>query len=109
VKPIAVLAPRRSPKLPEVPTATEAGVSGLALAGWYGLFFPRGTPDAIVQRMASAANTALETPSVRARIEGLGINMVTPQERTPDYLAHFLPEEIARWGVAIRASGLSMD
>jgi tripartite-type tricarboxylate transporter receptor subunit TctC len=109
VKPIAVFAPRRSAALPEVPTVVEDGMAKLALPGWYGLFFPRGTADTIVRRMQSAANAALETPSVRERIEGLGINMVTPQERTPEYLARFLPEEVEKWGVAIRASGISMD
>jgi tripartite-type tricarboxylate transporter receptor subunit TctC len=109
VKPIAVLAPHRSAALPEVPTATESGVAGLALAGWYGLFLPRGTPEAIVRRLNSAAGAALDTPSVHARIEGLGINVVAPEERTPEYLARFLPEQIARWGVATKASGLSLD
>ncbi len=109
VRPIAVLAAHRSAALPEVPTATEAGVAGLALAGWSGLFFPRGTPEAIVRRLNSAADAALDTPSVRARIEGLGINMVAADERAPEYLARFLPDEIAKWGVATRASGLSMD
>lgn len=109
VKPIAVLAPRRSAALPEVPTATEAGVAGLALAGWYGLFLPRGAPDAIVRRLNRAAVAALDMPSVHERIEGLGINVVMAEERTPEYLARFLPEQIAKWGVATKASGLSMD
>jgi tripartite-type tricarboxylate transporter receptor subunit TctC len=109
VKPIAVLAPSRSTALPDVPTATEAGVSGLALAGWYGLFFPRDTPETIVRRMASAASQAVDTPAVRARIEGLGINMVPAEQRSPEFLARFLPAEIERWAAPIRASGLSMD
>jgi hypothetical protein len=46
---------------------------------------------------------------VRERIEGLGINMVPPETRTPEFLARFLPAEIEKWAVPIRASGLSMD
>ena len=109
VKAIAVLAPHRSAVLPDLSTATEQGVAVLALSGWYGLFLPRGTPDAIVHRLSSAASAALDTPSVRARIEGLGINMVAPQERTPEYLSEFLPAEIKKWAAPIKASGVSID
>ena len=106
---IAVLAPHRSAVLPDLATATEQGVGDLALSGWYGLFLPKGTPDAIVHRLSSAASAALDTPAVRARIEGLGINMVAPQERTPEYLSEFLPAEIKKWAAPIKASGVSID
>ena len=109
VKAIAILAPSRSPVLPDLATAAEQGVPELAVSGWYGLFFPKGTPEAIVRRLSSAASAAVDTPSVRERIEGLGINMVPPERRTPEFLARFLPAEIAKWAVPIRASGLSMD
>jgi tripartite-type tricarboxylate transporter receptor subunit TctC len=109
VKAIAVLAPSRSAVLPHLATATEQGVAGLAVSGWYGLFLPKGTPNAIVHRLSSAASAAVDTPSARERIEGLGINMVPAETRTPEFLARFLPAEIERWAVAIRASGLSMD
>ena len=109
VKAIAVLAPHRSAVLPDLSTATEQGVADLALSGWYGLFLPRGTPDAIVHRLSSAASAALDTPAVRARIEGLGINMVAPQERTPEFLASFLPAEIKKWAAPIKASGVSIE
>ena len=109
VKAIAVLAPHRSAVLPDLATATEQGVADLALSGWYGLFLPRGTPDAIVHRLSSAASAALDTPVVRTRIEGLGINMVAPQERTPEFLASFLPAEIKKWAAPIKASGVSIE
>jgi tripartite-type tricarboxylate transporter receptor subunit TctC len=109
VKAIAILAPRRSAVLPDLATAAEQGVADLALTGWYGLFVPKGTPDAIVHRLSSAASAALDTPAVRARIEGLGINMVPPQERTPEFLAAFLPAEIKKWAAPIKASGVSID
>jgi tripartite-type tricarboxylate transporter receptor subunit TctC len=109
VKPIAVLAPSRSAVLPNLATAAEQGVAQLAASGWYGLFFPKGTPDAIVRRLSNAASAAVDTPSVRERIESVGINMVPPEHRTPEFLARFLPAEIEKWAVPIRASGLSMD
>jgi tripartite-type tricarboxylate transporter receptor subunit TctC len=109
VKAIALLAPHRSAVLPDLATAAEQGVADLALTGWYGLFLPKGTPEAIVHRLSSAASAALDTPAVRARIEGLGINMVPPQERTPEFLAAFLPAEIKKWAAPIKASGVSID
>jgi tripartite-type tricarboxylate transporter receptor subunit TctC len=109
VKAVAVLAPSRSAVLPNLPTAAEQGVAQLAASGWYGLFFPKGTPDAIVRRLSYAASAAVDTPSVRERIESVGINMVPPEHRTPEFLARFLPAEIEKWAVPIRASGLSMD
>jgi tripartite-type tricarboxylate transporter receptor subunit TctC len=109
VKAIAVLAPSRSAVLPELTSAAEQGVGKLAVAGWYGLFLPRGTPDAIVHRLSSAASAAMDTPSVRERIESVGINMVPAEQRTPAYLAQMLPIEIEKWAEPIRASGLSMD
>jgi tripartite-type tricarboxylate transporter receptor subunit TctC len=109
VKAIAVLAPSRSAVLPELATAAEQGVAGLAQSGWYGLFLPKGTPETIVHRLSSAASAAVDTPAVRARIEGVGINMVPAERRTPEFLARFLPTEIEKWAVPIRASGVSMD
>jgi hypothetical protein len=51
----------------------------------------------------------MDTPAVRERIETLGINMIAPERRTPEFLDRFLPAEIAKWAIPIRASGLSMD
>ncbi len=109
VKAIAVLAPTRSAVVPDVPTASEQGVAGLALTGWYGLFLPKGTDETIVHRLSAAANAAVDTPAVRARIEGLGINVVPSEQRTSDYLARFLPDEIKKWAAPIKASGVSIE
>jgi len=109
VKAIALLAPGRSTVLPDLPTAAEQGVGGLAVSGWYGLFLPRGTPDAIVHRLSGAASAAMDTPSVRERIESVGINMVPAEQRTAEYLARMLPIEIEKWAVPIRASGVTIE
>ncbi len=109
VKAIAVMAPSRSTVLPDLATAAEQGLPEVAVSGWFGLFLPTGTPPAIVRRLSSAASAAIDTPAVRERIETLGINMIAPERRTPEFLAQFLPDEIANWAIPIRASGLSMD
>jgi len=109
VKAVAVLAPSRSAVLPDLPTAAEQGVPEVAISGWYGLFLPKGTPEPIVRKLSSAASAAMDTPSVRERIETLGINMIAPERRTPEFLERFLPAEIAKWAIPIQASGLSME
>jgi tripartite-type tricarboxylate transporter receptor subunit TctC len=109
VKAIAFLGPKRSPALPELATATEQGLPEVALSAWNAMFMPKGTPEAIIRRLSAAASEALDTPAVRERIESLGYGVAPPGERGPEFLAKFVPAEIARWAGPIKASGVSMD
>ena len=108
VKALATLASERAPALPDLPTAQEQGVD-LDCSVWIALSFPKGTADAIVRRLADMASEAVDTPSVRARFENLGISVVAPQRRTPEYLARFVPSEIKKWAGPIKASGVTAD
>ena len=107
VKPIALLAPERSPVLPELATADEQGVSGVEASIWYGLFLPRGTPAPIIARLHDAAVTAIETPSLRARLTDIGATVVAPERRSPKYLQGFVEREIAKWALAIKAAHIA--
>lgn len=109
VKAIAILAPKRAAVLPDVPTADEQGFADLDASAWNGLFLPKGTPDAIVRKLNAAANEALESPAVRARLDNLGLTIVPAERRTPDFLAGFVRSEIARWAAPIKAAGVSAD
>jgi tripartite-type tricarboxylate transporter receptor subunit TctC len=109
VKPIAVLSANRVAIIPEVPTAAEQGLAGVEASVWNAFFLPKGTPDAIVRRLNAAINTSLENPALRKRLEELGLEIVPPERRTPEYLAKFLPEDIARWAKPIHAAGISVD
>jgi tripartite-type tricarboxylate transporter receptor subunit TctC len=109
VKAIATLGLDRAPGLENLATAQELGLSGLDCGAWGALSFPKGTPDAIVRRLAAASNAAVETPSVRERYKGIGVTVPAPERRTPEYLAKFVPGEIARWAGPIKASGVSAD
>jgi tripartite-type tricarboxylate transporter receptor subunit TctC len=108
-KTIALLASSRTPVLPNVPTAPEQGVPEAAIQGWYGLFFPNGSPSAIVRRMSDVAIQTMDTPSVLERFGSVGITAVPSEQRSPEYLAKSLPEQIERWAVLIKASGVSME
>jgi len=109
VKAIAILSPSRSPMLPDVRTAGEQGLANLDTANWYGLFLPKGTPSSIVQKFHDTALAALDTPSFRDRLRALGVEVVAPERRSPDYLARFLKNDIAKWTVPIKASGITVD
>jgi tripartite-type tricarboxylate transporter receptor subunit TctC len=59
--------------------------------------------------MHKAIGVMIERPDVQNRLEALGLVIVPPQQRTPEYLAAFLPKEIERWSAAIRAAGISVN
>jgi tripartite-type tricarboxylate transporter receptor subunit TctC len=109
LKPIAVLAPHRVAIVPEIPTSGEQGLAGVESTVWNAFFLPKGTPDAIVRKLNAAVNQSLENPTLRKRLEELGLEIVPPEQRTPEYLAKFLPEDIERWARPIRAAGISAD
>jgi len=109
VKAIATLGEGRAAVLPNVPTAGEQGFSEFDGNGWNALFFPKGAPDAIVRRMSRSASDAQDTPAIRQRLEGLGLRIPPPDQRTPQYLAKLIPGEIARWAGPIKASGAQVD
>jgi tripartite-type tricarboxylate transporter receptor subunit TctC len=104
VKAIAVMAPRRSAAIPDLATSGEQGLPGVEASVWNALFFPKGTPAAIVQKMAKAVNDMLDDPAVRRRLEDLGLEIVPPERRGPEYLAKFVPEEIERWAKVVKAA-----
>lgn len=106
VKAIANLTHRRSAVLPDLPTAEEQGLTDFDASSWYGLFLPKGTPESIVHKLNAAAVAAADTPAVRERLRALGVEVVAPERRRPDYLAQYLKNDIARWSAPIRASGL---
>jgi tripartite-type tricarboxylate transporter receptor subunit TctC len=109
VKAIATLSPSRSPMLPNVPTADEQGLANLDTANWYGLFLPKGAPSSIVQKLHRTAVAALDTPSFRDRLHSLGVEAVASKRRSPEYLARFLKDDIAKWTAPIKASGITAD
>jgi tripartite-type tricarboxylate transporter receptor subunit TctC len=109
VKAIAILGLDRVPGLPNVPSAPEAGLRDLDCSAWSALVLPKGTPEPIVRRLAQAANEALDTPSLRERLESVGVTIIPKERRGPDYLAKFIPSEIKKWEGPIKASGVVMD
>jgi tripartite-type tricarboxylate transporter receptor subunit TctC len=109
VKAIAIMSKQRSSILPMLPTAHEQGLTDFEVETWYAIFLPKGTPAAIIRKLHDAAVTAMNAPDVQAKLEELGIEVVAPERRSPDYLAQFVVREIAKWAGPIKATGVSMD
>ena len=109
VKGIAVLSETRVPISPEIPTSGEQGLPGVESSVWNAFFVPKGTPEPIIRKLNKAMSDTLDDALIRKRLEELGLVIVPPARRTPEYLAKFLPEDIARWGKVIQAAGISAD
>jgi tripartite-type tricarboxylate transporter receptor subunit TctC len=108
VKGIATLDNKRSPALPNLPTAAEEGTSVVAYT-WNAIFLPKNTPEPIVKTLHDAALDAMHTPAVRERLTGLGAEIVPDNEATPQYLGSFVDSEIKKWAAPIQASGVSVE
>jgi tripartite-type tricarboxylate transporter receptor subunit TctC len=109
VKGIAVMSSRRAAVSPNLPTTGEQGVPGVEATVWNGFFFPKGTPKPIVDKMQKAVETMLTKPEIRQKMEALGLEILPPEQRTPEYLAKFLKEDVERWGKVIKDAGISVE
>jgi tripartite-type tricarboxylate transporter receptor subunit TctC len=106
VKGIAVMAPKRVPII-DLATTSEQGLAGAEASVWNGFFLPKGTPDPIVRKLNKAMSDTVDDPAIRKRLEELGLEIVPKENRTPEYLAKYLPEEVERWGKVIKAAGIT--
>jgi tripartite-type tricarboxylate transporter receptor subunit TctC len=99
----------RLPSLPEVPTLDEQGVKGFDLVVWNGLFAPRGTPKAALDKLVPALQAAVQDPAFKGRLADLGAEPVPLAKATPDSLRTLLKSQIDKWTPIIRKSGVYAD
>ncbi len=104
VKAYAVTARTRSPAAPDIPTVDEAGVPGLYVNIWYGLWVPRGTPPEIKAKLNAAVVAALADPGVRQKLSDLGQMIPPPDQQTPAALAAYQKAEIDKWWPIVKAA-----
>ncbi|MGH6673133.1 MAG: Bug family tripartite tricarboxylate transporter substrate binding protein [Xanthobacteraceae bacterium] len=107
VKAIAVMSPHRVDIIPGVPTTGEQGLKGVEASVWDAYFLPPGASPAIVRKLDKAISDTLDDPAIHKRLADLGLEIVPPDERTPEYLAKLLPEEVARWTKVVGAAGIT--
>jgi len=109
VKGLAVMAPKRVSIIPDLAATGEQGLAGVEATVWNGFFFPKGTPDAIVRKMNKVMNTMIEDPAIKKRLQELGLEILPPEQRTPEHLAKYLPQEVARWKKVIASAGIKVE
>jgi tripartite-type tricarboxylate transporter receptor subunit TctC len=106
VKGIAILQPKRSPEIPNLPSTAEQGLPDFEVSTWFGLFFPRATPEAIIRRLNAALAQALDTPWVHERFRDIVATVSPREERSPEYLRKLVESDTAKMGTAIRGAGI---
>jgi tripartite-type tricarboxylate transporter receptor subunit TctC len=109
VKGIAVFDSKRSPALPDVPTAAEQGTPDLVAYTWNAIFLPKDAPAPIVKKLHDATLEAMHTPALRDRLTGLGAEIASDADATPQHLGDLVKSEIAKWAVPIKAAGVSVE
>ena len=106
VRPILITSEKRSPLLPEVPTAGEAGLRDFVVYSWQALGGPPGMAPALVREVHARAVAALRAPATLERLEGQGFEVVGS---SPEEFASFQAAEIARWRRVVQAGGITPD
>jgi tripartite-type tricarboxylate transporter receptor subunit TctC len=109
VKAIAILAKHRSAQLENLATAHEQGLADFEAGIWYAFFLPKDTPAPIVKKLHGAVVATLETSALTNQLNNIGVTVVAPERRSPEYLTKFIASEIEKWSSPIRASGVSVD
>jgi tripartite-type tricarboxylate transporter receptor subunit TctC len=105
IKAFAVMSPKRA-AAPDVPTVDEAGMPGLYLPVWHGLWAPRATPAEIVAKLNGAVVEALTDEGVRRRFTELGQEIPSKDQLTPSAFASYYKAEIEKWWPMIRSANL---
>jgi tripartite-type tricarboxylate transporter receptor subunit TctC len=108
IKAYATTSGQRLAALPDVPTAKEQGLD-IEVAIWHGLYAPKGTPKAIVERLAASLQKALQDETVKSRFASLGTAPVPLDQAQPAALEAKLKGEIDRWRPVIQAAGQYAD
>ena len=103
---LAVLSSKRVTQLPDVPTFEELGLKGVDVSAWQGMFLPRGTPEAVNQKLGAELQKALMLPELKAKLEEFGLE-VTPGDAAS--LSRFVQQETETWHRLIRERKLSAE
>ena len=111
VKAFAVMSSKRltSPALAKLPTADESGVKGFNLAVWHGLYAPKGTPKAVIDKVNAALRVALKDPDFHKRQEALGAVIINDARLAPAEHKKFVEAEVAKLTPVIKAAGQYAD
>jgi tripartite-type tricarboxylate transporter receptor subunit TctC len=103
LRPLAFTGLKRSAQLPAVPTVDELGIKGYEATGWYGLYGPRGTPKAVVERLSAAVREIVQMSDIRERFAALNLE---PVGSSPEEFARFLREDLRKYAEIAKKAGI---
>lgn len=106
VRPLAIAASKRSPLLPDVPTAAEAGIPGFEVSSWHGFVVPSGTPQSVVDKLNSDLNRMLHEDEVKKAFAAQG---VVPDGGTPAHFRSFIDGQMALWKKVVSDRNITVD
>ncbi len=106
IKALAVMTPRRSAELPDVPTLAEAGVTGVEMNTWYGLFAPASMPREVLARLHTETMKVIAMPDIRKKLEGMGGE---PGSMTAAEFGAMNKADFERFGRLVRAAGIKSE
>ena len=109
LKAYAMATKERIPTMPEVPTFAESGLPGFELAVWHGVYAPKGTPPAIIERLNKAVRTALADAGLAKRFTDMGVIIPQGDRLKPEALRQQTAAEIKRWDPVIKAAGAKAE
>lgn len=103
---IAITSAKRSPTVPDLPTMAEAGVPGFEITAWFGFMAPRGTPQAIIDKVHADVARIVASADVRERILAQASE---PVGNTPEEYAAFINAEIVKWRAVIKQANMKAE
>jgi tripartite-type tricarboxylate transporter receptor subunit TctC len=106
---VTTMKPLTTPALAKLPTLDASGLKGFNVSIWHGLYAPKGTPKAALDKINTALRAALKDPEFIKRQEALGAVVVTDGRLAPAEHKKFVEAEINKWGPAIKAAGQYAD
>jgi tripartite-type tricarboxylate transporter receptor subunit TctC len=109
IKGYAITAKERSAAAPDIPTVDEAGLPGLHISIWYGIWAPKGTPREAIAKLNAAVREALADPDTRKRLGDLGMEIVSIERQTPEALGAHQKAEIEKWWPIIKAADIKLN
>ena len=101
--------PQRNPSFPDIPTTRELGIPQVDVSVWHGLYAPKGTPKAAMDKLVAALQAGVKDDEVKKRFADLGATTYPAEKATPAALQAMVKSEMDKWGPLIKKAGVYAD